>query len=117
MSTYVSLNGQPDDVTAVGARLKAEAETFGANAKSILNDIQSIESGQPWGSDEPGQAFVAQYNQAPDGGTPFSDSLREELGTAGDHLNQTGDAIMMAMTNYQSTEITNTNDIKSVKDV
>ncbi len=115
MSTYVSLNGEPDDVTAVAARLKAEAETLGGKAKSLLNDIQSLESGQPWGSDEPGQAFIAQYNQAPDGGTPFSESLREELGDAGDHLNKTGDAIMMAMTDYQSTDIINSNDIKNVQ--
>ncbi len=116
MSTYVKLNGDPDDVTGVGARLKAEAETFGGKANAILNDIQSIEGGQPWGSDEPGQAFIKQYNQTPDGGgTPFSESLREELGNAGQHLSQTGDAIMMAMAEYQSTEIVNTNDIKSVK--
>src|SRR5258705_11441505 len=117
MSTYVDLHGDPDDVTSTGARLKAEADSFGGKAQSILNDIVSLEAGAPWGGDEPGQAFADQYNHAPENGTAFSESLRKELGEAGKHLGDTGDAIMQAMVQYQSTDITNTNDIKNIKNV
>jgi hypothetical protein len=116
MSTYVDLHGDPDDVTSTGARLKAAAESFGAQAKEILNEIQSIDTGAPWGSDEPGQAFASQYHQTPQGGgPPFSESLQTEMSSAGEHLGKAGDAIMLAMSGYQSTDITNTNDIKNVE--
>jgi len=114
MSTYIRLQGDPDEVSATGARLKAEAEAFGAQAKSILGDIQSIEAQQPWGSDEPGQKLLERYNQAPAGGAPFSQSLRDQLSTAGDELSRAGDAVMLAMVDYQSTDATNADDIKNV---
>jgi len=116
MSTYVNVNGNPDDVTGTGARLKGQAESFGAQVKSILGDIQSIEAQQPWGTDEPGQAFLASYNQQPaGGGAPFSQSLQDEMSTAGEQLGKTGDGIMLAMVQYQSTDSTNSDDIKNVK--
>lgn len=116
MSTYVNLHGDPDDVTGTGARLKAAAETFSTRSQALLNEIQSIDGSRPWGSDEPGRAFDEQYNQVPAGGdTPFSESLQKELSTAGEHLGRAGDAIMLAMSGYQSTDIVNTNDISNVK--
>lgn len=115
MSTYVEVNGNPDDVTGTGARLKAAAQSFGAQAQSILNEITSIEAPQPWGSDEPGQAFLTSYNQTPQGSdTPFSQALQDDLTTAGEHLDKAGDGIMLAMVEYQSTDQTNSDAIKTV---
>jgi hypothetical protein len=115
MSTYVEVNGNPDDVTATGARLKAQADSFATQAQSVLSDITSIEGNAPWGGDAPGQEFVKAYNQTPkDGGAPFSDSLKDELSHAGEQLGKAGDAIMSAMVGYQSTDITNKDDISKV---
>lgn len=115
MSTYVEVNGNPDDVTGTGARLKAAAQSFGAQAKSILGEIQSIDAQQPWGSDEAGHAFLTSYNQTPQGShTPFSQALQDDLSTAGEHLDKAGDGIMLAMVEYQSTDSTNSDSIKSV---
>jgi hypothetical protein len=59
---------------------------------------------------------VGQRRARPEGsGTPFSASLQDELSSAGKHLDQAGDAIMLAMVNYQSTDQTNNDAIKNVK--
>ncbi|HKT00947.1 MAG TPA: hypothetical protein VJT31_15575 [Rugosimonospora sp.] len=118
MSTYIKVDGNPDDVTGTGARLKGQAESFKAQVQSVLGDIESIEADAPWGTDDPGQAFMKSYNQTPEGGgTPFSQSLKDELGNAGDQLSKAGDGIMLAMTQYQGTDTGNSSDIKNVKKV
>src|SRR5690349_1238920 len=116
MSTYVNVNGNPDEVTGTGARLKAQAEEFSSQVKSVLSDIQAIDAQQPWGGDDPGQAFLKSYHQEPEGGgAPFSQSLQDEMSTAGDQLSKTGDGVMFAMVQYQSTDSLNDDDIKNVK--
>jgi hypothetical protein len=118
MSSYLDLNGDPNEVTGIGARLKGQAESFAAQAQAILGDIQSIEGRAPWGDDEIGNTFVSRYNGVPEGGdTPFSQSLQDELGSAGENLGKAGDGIMLAMSSYQSTDSINESDIKGVKQV
>jgi hypothetical protein len=115
MSTYVKVDGNPDDVTATGARLKAQAAALGAQAQALLQEIKTLDGGEPWGHDEPGREFAKQYNQVPAGGTtPFSESLKDELAKAGELLSKVGDAIMLAMVNYQGTDSANSNDISKV---
>jgi hypothetical protein len=118
MSSYLDVNGDPNEVTGIGARLKGQAESFAAQAQAILGDIQSIEGRAPWGNDEIGQTFLARYNGVPEGGdTPFSQSLQDELSHAGENLGNAGDAIMLAMSSYQSTDSINEGGIKGVKKV
>jgi len=115
MSSYLDLNGDPNEVTGIGARLKGQAESFQAQAQAILGDIQSIEGRAPWGNDEIGDTFVSRYNGVPEGGdTPFSESLQDEMSRAGDNLGKAGDGIMLAMSSYQSTDSINEGDIKNV---
>src|SRR5689334_20513861 len=116
MSTYIKVQGDPDDVTGTGARLKAQADSFSAQAESLLSDIQSIDAGRPWGGDEPGRRFEESYNQEPEGGgAPFSQSLQDSLSKAGDQLGKAGDGIMLAMAEYQGTDTTNSDDIRNIK--
>jgi hypothetical protein len=115
MSTYVKVEGDPDDVTGIGARLTAQAASFGAQAQGILHEITTIDSAAPWGQDETGQEFQKSYNQVPEGGdTPFSDAVKTELSKAGELLDKVGNGIILAMGSYQSVDTTNENDIRKL---
>jgi hypothetical protein len=115
MSNYIKVEGDPDDVIGIGARLKSQAASFGAQAQGILHEITSIDGGAPWGQDETGHEFQKSYNQVPEGGdTPFSDAVKTELSKAGEQLDKVGDGIMLAMTSYQSVDTTSEHDIRKL---
>jgi hypothetical protein len=114
MSTYVSMPNGPEQVANTGIQLKALSAEFGSQASAILGEIESIESGQPWGHDEAGQAFAASYNQVPQGSDkPFSQSLRDELSDAGTPLGKISDAIINAVAEYQLTDADSANAINN----
>jgi hypothetical protein len=118
MSTYIKVEGDPEDVTAIGARLKAQAAAFGAQAQGILHEITAIDGAAPWGQDDAGRTFAEQYNKVPEGSDPntppFSEAVKNELSKAGEQLDKVGQAIIMTMAGYQGTDATNDNDIRKV---
>jgi hypothetical protein len=115
MSTYVNMPDGPAQVANTGIQLKALATEFDQQAKGVLAEIRSIEGGRPWGNDETGTTFAASYNQTPaSGGTPFSQSLHDELSAAGKPLGVISDAIVNAVANYMVTDVDNSNAINKV---
>ena len=126
MSTYVSVSGSPDEVSGVGAQLKARAEALNSNAQAILSDIQGREAGAPWGGDQTGQDFYTkQYHVIPQTegggqpapGTPYADdALKDTLANAGNDLSKIGNGMIDAMVGYQSADATSAADLSKVKD-
>jgi hypothetical protein len=126
MSTYVSVNGSPDEVSGVGAQLKAKADAMNASAQGILADIQGKEAGAPWGGDPTGQDFYnKQYHVIPQTegggdpapGTPYADeALKDKLLNAGNDLAKIGNGMIDAMVGYQSADTTSAIDLSKVKD-
>jgi hypothetical protein len=115
--SYVKLDDGSDGATSVGARLLAKAEAFKAEAQGILGDIQSKESGSPWGSDETGQNFEKQYTKDIDtgnGSAPFNSALQDKLMKAGDDLSKIGTGTLTAMASFNSTDAVNADDISKV---
>jgi hypothetical protein len=115
--SFIKLDDGTVSATGVGAQLLAKADTFKAQAQSILGDIQSKESGAPWGSDETGQNFQKEYTKDIDtaqGSAPFNSALHEKLSNAGDDLTKIGTATVTAMVGYDSTDAVNADDISKV---
>jgi hypothetical protein len=118
MSTLINIDGNPDDVRGTGAQLKAMAEDLGAQAASIASEIETKESGQPWGNDHFGNSFKTQQNgylSVPEGADkPFNEILKHELNNAGEGLGRIGDGTMGAMNDYQLTDGVNGQQINKV---
>jgi len=125
MSTYVSVNESPDEVSGLGAQLKAKADALNASAQGILADIQGKEAGAPWGGDPTGNDFYnKQYHVVPptEGGgdpapgtLPANDALKDKLLHAGEDLAKVGDGMIDAMVGYQSVDNTSAIDLSKVK--
>jgi hypothetical protein len=118
MSTSINIDGSPDDVRGTGAQLKAMSEDFAAQAASIASEIETKESGQPWGNDHFGNSFKTQqhgYFSVPEGADkPFNEILKHELSNAGDGLGRVADGTMGAMNDYQATDGVNGQQINQV---
>jgi hypothetical protein len=76
MSTYLEIDGDPNQVGASGAAVRAVSESFTARSRAIAANIRAIEAERPWGDDKYGQAFETTYSFVPDGGRS---PLREEI--------------------------------------
>ena len=125
MSTYVSVNESPDEVSGLGAQLKAKADALNASAQGILADIQGKEASAPWGGDPTGNDFYnKQYHvvpptegggDPPPGTLPANEALQDKLLHAGEDLAKVGDGMIDAMVGYQSVDNTSAIDLSKVK--
>jgi hypothetical protein len=108
MGTYLDIEGDPNEVTGTGAKLRAMAESFQGRAQGILGDIRAVEGERPWGSDQYGQAFETTYNVVPEGGEgTLRDSVQDGMQDAGGRLKRVGENTVLAMTEYQGTDADN----------
>ena len=115
MVEFVSVDGSPDEVRGTGAQIKALGATLDAKAQQLVSDINTKETGAPWGGDHFGEEFKKGYFQTPEGSDkPFNEALKDELGDVGDRINRIGDGIMGAMNDYQLTDGTNSQTISTV---
>jgi hypothetical protein len=118
MSSLVSVEGSPDEVSGTGAMIKAMSADLGAQTASIAAQINTLEAGQPWGNDHFGESFKHQpqgYFSVPEGGKDaFNEILKKELTDAGDNLGKIGDGISRAMMDYQVTDSTNSTTIQNL---
>ncbi len=118
MSTLVSIEGDPNEVRATGALLKAQSADLGSQASALAAEIEAKEADQPWGNDHFGASFKDQpngYFSVPEGANkPFNDVLKDELNNAGAELSRTADGIIGAMNDYQLTDGLNSRQIKDV---
>src|SRR5258706_11737869 len=125
MSTYVNVHGSPDEVSGLGAQLKAKADALQAGAQGILGDIQGTEAGKPWGGDPTGNDFYnKQYHvipptegggEPPEGTLPANEALQDRLLHAGEDLAKVGDGMIDAMVGYQSVDATSAIELSKVK--
>ncbi|MEN3305056.1 MAG: hypothetical protein V7603_1258 [Micromonosporaceae bacterium] len=118
MSSLVSVEGSPDEVSGTGSLIKALSADLGSQTTGIVSEINTLEAGQPWGNDHFGESFKNQpqgYFSVPEGGDKaFNEILKDELGNAGDNLGKIGDGVTHAMMDYQVTDTTNANTIKKL---
>lgn len=115
MGSFIDIQGDPNEVGATGAQLRALAESFEAKTKAILGDINAVEAERPWGSDKYGNAFEASYHQTGEGGdTPLSTDVKDGMSEAGRRLARVGQGTVMAMTEYQGVDAQNSADLRNV---
>jgi hypothetical protein len=111
MSSLVSVEGSPDEVSGTGALIKALSADLGSQTTGIVAEINTLEAGEPWGHDHFGNSFKNQpqgYFSVPEGGDKaFNEILKDELSDAGENLGKIGDGISSAMMDYQVTDSSN----------
>ncbi|WP_131785283.1 hypothetical protein [Protofrankia symbiont of Coriaria ruscifolia] len=117
MSTFLDVDGDPNEVSATGALLRSMAQTFKTKVQGPLADINAIDAERPWGADHFGEGFEHTYNYTPEGtDQPLRDSVRDGMSNAGDLLTRVGDGTVLAMTEYQGTDVQNASDITTAND-
>ncbi|GAB3161178.1 hypothetical protein GCM10027290_68020 [Micromonospora sonneratiae] len=116
MVTFIDIDGDPNQVSATGAVLRAMAEGFRGKIQGIKGEISGIESERPWGNDKYGKAFETTFNQVPDGGeSSLRDSVADGMSRAGDGLIKVGDTTILAMTSYLGVDIEGETEINQVQ--
>ncbi|WIM99929.1 hypothetical protein ACTOB_003599 [Actinoplanes oblitus] len=111
MSEYLSLPEGPAAAARVGTKLQAEAQDFKEKAQRVLADIRALDQNRPWGGDEAGKAFEAQYHKPMGEAGTLAHALQDRLDTAGDLLDGIGGRVVQAMTQYDATDMGGATDI------
>jgi hypothetical protein len=112
LGTYLRVDGDPNEVSGTGAILRSMGETLNNRAQGILGDINAVEAERPWGDDSYGQAFESTYNVTPEGSDgPLRQAVADGMSRAGEGLTRVGDATVLAMSEYQGTDVENRDDI------
>lgn len=115
MGTFLDIQGDPDEVSAVGARLRSMGETLNARAQEVLGEINAVHAERPWGSDKYGAAFEGSYYLVPEGAEdPLPIMVSEGLTNSGKRLTAVGDGTIRAMIGYQAADADNAHDINKV---
>lgn len=115
MGTYLDIQGDPEEVSATGAGLRAMGETLRARTQEIRGEISAVHAERPWGSDKYGAAFEGSYFQVPAGcEEPLPTMVDDGMARAGDRLTVIGDTTVRAMTGYRGADEAGANDIDTV---
>lgn len=115
MPDYVEVHG-PDTVVGRAAGILGEGSSLDADVTRIVGEIESIEGGEPWGTDKYGAAFRQGYYAAVAGGGRLSEAAKKTSRDLGAEAGTIGDAAMWAMTDYQSADGENAGGIASARD-
>jgi hypothetical protein len=108
MGTFLNVDGDPNEVAGTGAVLRSIAESFKTETQAVLGEINAVHAERPWGSDQYGNAFETTYYAVPDGAEEsLPDLVETGMNRAGDGLSRVGDGTILAMTEFQGTDIDN----------
>lgn len=104
MTTYLNVGGGgPDEIINVAIRIRSAGDDFVGTAQSLVQSIESIEGGQPWGSnDKYATAFLEHYKgKAGSSGMPTNEAVKRSVGDSGTSLSNIGSGVIEAMAKYQ----------------
>jgi hypothetical protein len=117
MTNYFKVDGGTDGIRAIGQRILMTAEELHAKAQPLLEHINTLEGGAPWGGDEYGTAFVKKYTEVPAGATkPYNDLLKEHLQDVGTRVSGHGQTVTGTMDQLDVTDAGNAKTVSSATD-
>lgn len=114
MSDYVEA-GEIGNIREIGVRMTAAAKALEATSGRLTQEIEQLESGQPWGDDHFGAEFLSSYN-GDDGKGSNPQLSRQMLTAAPPDLQRIGDGVSGAMTDYQAADLENADEITRLRD-